>query len=478
MKKFITFMLALCCISMAAQSAKENGRRGVLQRRCQMVVQLNDSAAIAKQNRELTRSIADNNEKSLLLASLAKGFGSALVQKTQNASSNLISTSINYLVEALKSDKKKWYSTAKSHCTLSMKLKSETQINDFYSAPSSQGAMDPHNIQFKGFGCHHFLEEVGSKGVGKEVFYVFCKLRTDETGINSIVNHSKFMVEIDSLMFIPKYCGLPNDTLDVLQPFDFHKRDNLTLNIKARLYSSWINEAIMVTNDQLLGEFTISAKVDPAKLTVVNGDSAFVYRKGDPEFERLVSVTGDCFMVPRSFTGTNNGTSYTPTWGTGQYRIEMDVTETCRIVDQYYYKQKYLNETIAIRESGNGAQIARAGIPEYKKFDKAKWKVEWTPLKKRQRKATYWKSAWQGIVTAYKGSGWVQTFTDPLTNVILNYEGQKLNELLNLSGSATPASAKSGSASGAAAGSKTSGTGTKPSTGGAGAGTPSGNRPN
>ena len=238
----------------------------------------------------------NSGEKSAFLTALSKGFGTAFVQKTQNASSNLLSVGANYIIEAMKGDSKKWYNAAKSHCTLSRKLKSESTIKDFYSAPSSLGAMDPQNIQFKGFGCHHYLEEVGNANHGEEVFYVFCSMLRDSAGISSIVNHSKFMVEVDSLMFNPKYCGLPNDSLETITPFDFSKRKNLTLTIKARIYSSWINEAILVTNDQQLGEFTITARIDP---TVLNGDSVFVYKKNDPRFQKLVNVTGDCFIIYR-----------------------------------------------------------------------------------------------------------------------------------------------------------------------------------
>lgn len=457
MRTSVILLFAIITLNVMAQSASDSYRKkGSVSRKYQVLVELDKPSAIDRHNRQM-KAATDNakhaammadaensGEKSAFLTALATGFGSALVQKTQNASSNLLSVGVNYLVEAMKSDDKKWYATAQSHCTLNRKLKSETTIKDFYSAPSSLGAMDPQNIQFKGFGCHHYLEEVNNASHGEEVFYVFCSMLRDSVGISSIVNHSKFLVEVDSLMFNPKYCGLPNDSLENLTPFDFSKRKDLTLTVKARIYSSWINEAIMVTNEQQLGEFTITARIDP---TMLNEDSVFVYRKNDPRFRKLVSVTGDSFIVPRSFTGTNDGSTYSCTWGTGQYRIEMDVNESCKIVDQYYYKEKYKNEDIAIRQSGNGSQIAFAGIPEYKKFDKAKWQAEWTPIKARRRKASFWETAWNSIVTAYKGTGWVQTFTDPLTNVILSYEGKELNDWLGITATSSSSASKSSASS-------------------------------
>lgn len=438
-------------LNLMAQSQNTTRRVGILDRKYQVLVELERPTTILENNRQMkiatdnakaSAMMADaenSGEKSAFLLSLATGFGSAFVQKTQNATANLMSVGINYLAEALKSDSKKWYDAAKSHCTLTKQIKSETIIRDFYSAPSSLGAMDPQNIQFKGFGCHHYLEEKNNPNHGEEVFYIFCSMLRDSVGISSIVNHSKFLIDVDSLIFRPKYCGLPNDSLETLTEFDFSKRKDLTLTLKTRIYSSWINEAIMVSNDQLLGEFTVTVRIDPALL---NEDSVFVYRKNDPRYARLVNVTGDCFIVPRSFTGTNDGSTYSSTWGTGQYRIEMDVQESCRIIDSYYYKEKYLNEDVAIRQSGNGPQVAFANIPEYKKFDKAKWKVEWTPIKKRKRKASFAQTAWNAIVTAYRGTGWVQTFTDPLTNVVLNYEGMALNEWMGLTPTAGTSASK------------------------------------
>lgn len=442
MKTLVTILIAIISMSVMAQPInKPSTISGTMSRKYQLLVELNKPSDIVKNNREMkvacdnsqyVAKMADaenNGEKGAFLAALATGFGTSFVQKTQNATSNFMSVGVNYLVDAMKSDNKKWYATAQSHCMLSRKLKSETTIKDFYSAPSSLGAMDPQNIQFKGFGCHHYLEEISNANHGEEVFYVFCSMLRDSVGINSIVNHSKFLVEVDSLVFNPKYCGLPNDSLETITPFDFSKRKDLILSVKARIYSSWINEAIMITNEQQLGEFTITARIDP---TMLNEDSVFVYRKEDPRFRKLVNVTGDCFIVPRSFTGTNDGTSYSNTWGTGQYRIEMDVNESCKIVDEYYYKEKYQNEMITIRQSGNGQQIAFANIPDFKKFDKAKWQTEWTPIKARKRKSSFLNTAWNGIITAYKGTGWMQTFTDPLTNVILNYEGKELNDWLGI----------------------------------------------
>lgn len=393
------------------------------------------------ENERNVRKVQDTNNRLLALQEssrgeaqrglfgdlLWQGFTSSFKQKTVNATSNLVSLGLNYIQEALKSDREKWYRRAQQQCYYNQPLSAETKIDDFYALPSTKGAMDPENLKFEGFGCKNYIEVMDGSKEGIGVFYIFCKMRRDSVGLRHIINHSKFMVEIDSLVFNPKYCNLPNDSTGSANTrFDFEKRDNLSLELKVRFYSSWMNQATMITNDQQLGEFTVSVEVDKRKLTP---DGLFIYDKNDPEFENLISVDGDCYIVPRSYTGTSDAVSYLPTWGTGQYRIEMEVSERCSIVDDYY----------KIRESGKGEIVAAVDATpdgdrmnaEKWKWDKAKWKVEWKAMNARRKGDTFWGGAWKCIVSAYKGSGWMATLTDPFTTALYSWEAQKLGNWID-----------------------------------------------
>ena len=369
----------------------------------------------------LLQQSESRNTRGIFSNLLKTAFGSSLVQKTVNASSNLLGLGVSYIVEALKSPREKWYKTAKQQCSYSRKLSSKAVINDFYGAPSLKGALDPENMIFQGFGCKNYIEVKDKPGLGAEVFYVFCKIRRDSIGLKRIIDHSKFIVEIDSFMLNPKFCNLPNDSTENLNKrFDFKKREDLNLTLKVRLYSSWINEAIMVTDNQQLGEFTFNAKI---KEELLNEDSIFIYDKNNPKHKELITVDGDCFIVPRSFTGTIDGNEYTPAWGTGQYKVEMDLSETCKIRDEYYL----------IPKVGNGSEIAFAdGTPRNRKWDKSKWKTEWKEMKQRKKGESFIKNAWKSIITAYKGENWVTTLTDPFATALYQYETTKLNDWLNL----------------------------------------------
>ena len=432
MKKFVSFIfvLAITC-TIFAQSTNEtnaeasNEKTLLAERKFQIIVEneknvdtiINTNARLLALQEASSRTSTD---RFLLAELLWAGYTSAFTQKTINATSNLISLGLNYAIEALKSDREKWYRRAQEQCYYHKTLSTETQVHDFYATPSTNGALDPENLKFEGFGCKNYIEVMDGSKEGVGIFYIFCKMRRDEVGLNHIVNHSKFLVELDSLIINPKFCNLPNDsTGSAKSRFDFSKRDNLCLEFKVRLYSSWMNQAIMITNDQLLGEFTVCVNVDKKKL---NKDGYFIYDKNDPDFDDLISIYGNSYLVPRSYTGTNDGETYKPTWGTGQYRIEMEVSESCSIVDSYYQ----------IRESGHGEAVAYAdATPGKKKWDKAKWKVEWKAMNSRPRKGSFIKDAWKCIVSAYKGNGWVATLTDPMTTAIYSWETQKLGEWID-----------------------------------------------
>lgn len=419
MNRLITLLLITLAVTgtLAAQvpnAGDGNGKKKLdAVRRYQILVTNEDTVKnIIKFNDQVRamQDMAKDDSKRALGMEILSSVATAFSQKTVDASKGVIGMGIGYLANVIKGDREKWYNLAEQHCHYKHVLSAESTIDDFYAKPSTKGAMDPENLKFNGFGCKSFIEVKDNPGTGINVFYVYCKMRRDpEVGIKHIINHSKFLVELDTLIFNPRYCNLPNDsTGSVESRFSFENRKNLTLQLKVRVYSSWMNVATMVIKDQQLGEFTITARIDKSKL---NEDGLFIYDRNDPDFQKLVSIEGDCFIVPRSFTGTTDAQNYSPAWGTGQYRIEMELSENCDIIDDYYYKPGDKNS-----DSGKH------------KWDKTKWGPEWKDLKARRKDIKNPKNAWDCIVDAYRGTGWIATLTEPMTTVIYDYETTKLKE--------------------------------------------------
>ena len=393
-------------------------------------IYLSDYPKDSPEGKALTDSVASEGKKRGFLSAILSMYAPGFVSKTSTATTSVM----NLLIESLKGGKKKWLQAAQSQCKFTKNLAQQVKKDDFYCLPSTIGPLDPSNIKFKGFACRGYKECNDSlyQGQGKEEFRVYCKLRTDTTGISSIVNYSKFLVEIDTLMFNPFYCMLPYDTITKgqIMPFDFAKRKDLTFQLNVKVYSSWINEAMMVTLDQLLGEFNIQANIDEKNL---NKDSIFVYScRNDPDSllkRGKVSIDGNCFLVPRSYTGTTNGTTATRAWGTGEYRVEMTVTETCQMDNKGYRKDDSEDDLGETNKDEKSDKLDWA---------RKKWRPEWKDIKEKRNTANLMKNIGNTIVSSFKDTnGWVETFTEPFISTISESELDFLTDFLGVGSTST-----------------------------------------
>ena len=389
-------------------------------------------------------------------AALKTGYGTLASQKTVNLTSNLIDYTVNFIGTAIKNRKERfnnWYSTAKSYRTFTRTLSQQQMIGDFYALPSYNGAFDPENLAFKGIGCRSYFSSEGKNGEREEhdeYCYVFCSLRTDSFGLQSIVNHSKFLLEIDSIYFRPNLCDIPQMPRKVSKSIDFfEKQSDLRVTLNAKIYSSWFNEAIMLQRDQLLGSFDIVMKIDPSDCqTLSNGEKVFVYSKGDsakykPSADRRiprehlseVSITGESYIVPRSFSMDANSNEYSSVWGTGEYRVELTLSESSDLNKNYYYADEYKPDGTSGTSIGNTKAVAFANIPGEKLYDKNVWKTEWTDMKSAKKKGqsgSYLQGAWENVYSTIKGTSWTTTFLSPMVTAITTVESQEMNKVLGL----------------------------------------------
>ncbi len=222
--------------------------------------------------------------------------------------------------------KEEWEETVKQENVYQTQISTVSEVNDFYKQTSFDGAMDPKGMRFDGIGCLR-------KENNDTVFYISCHI--DRSKISRIINHSKFELVLDTLVISPTHSNLPNSSLDI--PFSFEERKNFTLSMNIKLLSSWMNEIVQLQKNQELGEFSINIPVDQSVLDK-KGYLRYVRNANDaPSYK----VLGESFIVPRSYMGyRDENDNYKNSWGTGEYKLDITLKETCDVTDQYRSKWK------------------------------------------------------------------------------------------------------------------------------------------
>lgn len=436
--RYFSLILPLALFSISAVAQKPQGMPSAVPgagvRQYDVIVnQTNDTVVLNSRLRGLNRNRG-------ILTDLATGYLSLGTSTLLSASKSVLDLGIGMVKEAVRDKRPDWQEAVRQESTFIKFLPMQTQILDFYGKPSNNGALDPMDMKFNGFGCRQTItvNDTDGKPEEKEVFYLSCRLRDDEAGLARMLNHAKFEVVVDELRFNPYLCNLPNDSVNANPAtrvdFSFVNRKNLTFKVDVKVSSSWINQAIQVHDNVTLGNFTITALIDPEKL---NADGVFTYKADNPEDKsKMVSMTGDSFIVPRSYIGTDDLESASDTWGTGQYRVDMLISESCQINEDYYTENK------------NGK----------KSWRKERWNPEWQIIRKRTPRQNVWQQVSNTITKDFKGNQWITTLTEPLTTNLISHEGLLLNKAKGMvlpaksSASPAPAASSAGAPTGASSG--------------------------
>lgn len=390
------------------------------QRKYKLVVNEGNDSTVAEFNRGLA-SMRGNLSNRGFLDNLTGLYKKSAAGQAVSVTSSLLNFGLNAIIAATKSKKPEWEKAVRGECTFVRRLPMQMEILDFYRHPSTNGPLDPTDMNFNGFGCRQVIEYTDPDGNVREeeVFYVTCKVKSGPEGKARMLNHSKFEMEVDTLRFNYALCDLPNDSLGTATDnrigFSFDSRKDLKFVVNATITSSWINQALMVFNDQPLGSFDIVASIDPK---YIDGDGVFrYYADRDRNSGKDVRVSGDCFLVPRSYVGSSDMRNIQDSWGTGQYKVEMKVSEVCKINEKYYM-------------TADGR-------------DNKKWKDEWRLIKKRKKQPSVWKQLLGVVSSQYKDSKWVTVLAEPAINAFIQYETDGITRLLN-TGTPAPAAAATG----------------------------------
>lgn len=247
----------------------------------------------------------------------AKGIGSGYI----SSFIDLGVTALGNIITRNARLKKEWEEMVKAENQWTTKINSIVDVKDFYKKPSTAGALDPLNMNFDGIGC---LRTEGTD----TVFFLSCHI--DRTKLQRIVNHSKFELVLDTLIISPTHSNLPNTRLPL--EYSFAERTNFTLSMNIKLTSSWFTDAIELHNDALLGEFNITIPVSSDDVDI-DGFLKYVRPSDEPS---KYAVIGESFIVPRSYMGYRDSNGrYKNIWGTGQYKLDIELKETCDATPEY-----------------------------------------------------------------------------------------------------------------------------------------------
>lgn len=271
------------------------------------------------------------------LKGIASGYVTSFIDLGVNAIGSLLTRNARL--------KEEWEETVKAENIYKTKISTVSEINDFYKEASFEGALDPKGMRFDGIGCLR-LED------NDTVFYLSCHI--DRSKIDRIVKHSKFELVLDTLIVSPTHSNLPNTYLDL--PYSFAERDNFTLSMNIKLISSWMNEIVQLQKNQELGAFVLNVPVDPEELD----EKGFLRYVRNRDEEPVYKIVGESFIVPRSYMGyRDKDDNYKNIWGTGEYKLEIELKETCDVTEQYREnwkkdrkRRKKLMEKESIWENG------------------------------------------------------------------------------------------------------------------------------
>ena len=292
MKKIISLFIAFACTVTLAYSQPEKGTRtegvriysiGVSESMDshdmnEMLIQYQDEMASTRRG---------------VISDIFLSYRSSAARKAGSVIDVVIDAGINELTELVRDHRKDWQMAVQRESKFSRDLKMNNEISDFYHKSSTNGALDLQDIAFNGFSCRQYIYRNDEDPL--EVFYAQFSLDTTQTGLRRMVNHSKFEVILDSLMFNPFICELPNDSIsdpDLRLGFDFERRKDLKVSLRTVIKSSWICENMTVVTDQPVGEFLMEVNIDPKHMN----DSCFTYCRTNPADackERLIRCTGE-----------------------------------------------------------------------------------------------------------------------------------------------------------------------------------------
>lgn len=397
-----------------------------------------DVQAVNELNAKVDPGSADqggmNIQRGGFFTAVGISLADALVDRVVDVTSNLFSLGIDYVSDATNSAKRserfnQWRMAWKAMNTFEHKLPVDTErYNDFYCTQSNQGPYEVKDLKFEGLECSYYIETEESAilrehglgdGRSQDVFFIKCSLRNDKTGIEMLKN-KRFLLQVDSLVFYPDYCTIPNDGANrQLNHFNFEKNSNLQLTLKIKFLTNLTKENGEEKRDLGCGEFVIQTTIGPNNLVEVDNKRVFIYSRENPEHRNAdaVSVSGYGIVIPRSYNG-NRGML----WDTGKYRVDVTLQESGMRNPEYYFTSAAKKKLE--KNPGDFLELYN----NEKSWNKKVWMEEWKQFNKMDpSEGKFFPKAYVLIKEGFTSSESVEAFMKKVSSAVINYESEELH---------------------------------------------------
>jgi hypothetical protein len=209
---------------------------------------------------------------------------------------------------------------SKSSNNYTSTYKGATMQQYFYSITSPNNALDPNNVQFKGFNIKRSFKDKKDK----EELALTATVSLDSSKLDELFLNSKFYLRLDSLNLM--YSKVKVNQRKWYTPWTaFMKvKNTINLDLEIVILAKWMDKNGNIHSDQEMGKFYYTLRNAPINHLVEGHQEYYDSLRNKP-------LAGSSFIIPRSYASCiDSEGNYQPCFGKGEFSILVKVTESSK----------------------------------------------------------------------------------------------------------------------------------------------------
>lgn len=190
----------------------------------------------------------------------------------------------------------------------------------FYSGTSVNNALDPSNVQFKGFSIKRVFKEKKHD----EELAMSAHISLDDSKLQELFLNSKFYFKMDSINVA--YSRVKVNQSKWYTPWTVFMKNKRTINLDFEIVikAKWMDKSGNIYSDREMGKFYLTLRNAPLN---PNDDGYTEYY----DSLRNKPLDGSSFIIPRSYASCiNSKGEYQPCYGQGEFSIIVRITESSK----------------------------------------------------------------------------------------------------------------------------------------------------